>query len=122
MTTTHVPLVCNKSLHDLEVSLFGEEQLCRNFVSRYIEMWPDRFARLHDAVTSHDHEKAMDAALSLRSSSIMVGAARLGCLATDLIVLLESGQHTATAKNLATLHLCGAQTMSQLTASYIEVA
>ncbi|WP_181034221.1 Hpt domain-containing protein [Arthrobacter sp. GMC3] len=119
---TTLPLVCTATLHSLEESLDGERALCRNFVCRYVEMWPQRFSRIHDAVTTGHQEAAMDAALSLRSSSMMVGAARLGELAGDLIQLLECGRAGAAAKKLPALQLCGNQTTCQLTASYVNAA
>jgi len=122
MTVTMLPLVCTATLHSLEESLDGEQALCRNFVCRYVDMWPQRFNRIHDAVTTGHQEDAMDAALSLRSSSMMVGAARLGELTSDLIQLIECGHHAAAATKLAALRRCGNQTTCQLTASYVNAA
>ncbi|MHA7304950.1 hypothetical protein ACX80E_06860 [Arthrobacter sp. TMN-49] len=122
MTVTALPLVCTATLHSLEESLDGEYTLCRNFVCRYVEMWPGRFVRLREAVAAGHHEAALDAALSLRSSSMMVGAARLGELTGDLIRILETGCNAAAATKLAALGRCGNQTACQLTASYVNVA
>lgn len=122
MTVTKLPLVCTATLHSLEESLDGEQALCRSFVCRYVEMWPQRFSRIHLAITTGQQEDAMDAALSLRSSSIMVGAARLGELASELISLIECGRHGAAAKKLAALRLCGNQTACHLKASYVNAA
>ncbi len=122
MTLTKLPLVCNDTLRELEDSLFGERALCRNFVHRYIAMWPGRFERIQVALAAGNNENAMDAALSLRSSSMMVGAVRLGDLTTELIDLLEIGSHADAAKKLTALLMCGNQTTCQLTMSYISVA
>lgn len=122
MSVTALPLVCTETLHSLEESLDGESALCRNFVCRYVEMWPGRFVRLHEAVSAGQKEEAIDAALSLRSSSIMVGAARLGELTSDLIKVLETGCDSMATKKLAALRRCGNQTAGQLTASYVNVA
>lgn len=122
MVATKLPLMCSATLRSLEVSLGGERALCRNFVCRYVEMWPGRFERIQDAVASGHTKDALDAVLSLRSSSRMVGAARLGELANDLIRLLECGHHAAAAKKLAVLRVCGNQTACHLTASYVNVA
>ncbi|POH60661.1 hypothetical protein [Arthrobacter glacialis] len=122
MTVTALPLVCSATLHSLEESLDGETTLCRNFVCRYVDMWPGRFVRIHEAVTAGHREDALDAALSLRSSSLMVGAARLGELTSDLIRVLEMDCNAAAAKKLAALRKCGNQTAGQLTASYVNVA
>lgn len=122
MTVTALPLVCTATLHSLEESLDGETTLCRNFVCRYIDMWPGRFFRIREAVAAGHKEDALDAALSLRSSSMMVGAARLGELTSDLIRVLELDSNTAASKKLAALRRCGNQTAGQLTASYLNVA
>ena len=89
---------------------------------RDITIWPGRFERIHAAVLAGHREDAMDAVLSLRSSSMMVGAARLGEMATDLILLLKGGRCAAAAEKLTALQLCGNETTCHLTASYINVA
>ena len=122
MLMTLVPLVCMATLHTLEKSLDGERSLCQAFVSRYIEMWPTRFERIHAAVTSDHYENAMDSTLSLRSSSMMVGAARLSDLTMELVRLLESGNAALAATNLTELQICGNETAGHLTASYVNVA
>ena len=122
MVIASLPLVCIATLHSLEESLDGQQSLCRNFVCRYVEMWPGRFERLRVAVMAGHHAEAMDAALSLRSSSLMVGAAQVGELSTDLIRLLEGGRHAEATKKLAMLGRCGNQTACQLTSSYVNVA
>lgn len=122
MAAAKLPLVCAATLHSLEESLDGERELCRSFVCRYVEMWPGRFERIYDAVSSGHHEEALDSALSLRSSCLMVGAAQLGKLTNDLIHLLGIGRPCATAKKLAALQACGNQTARQLTTSYVDPA
>lgn len=122
MTVTALPLVCTDTLHSLEESLDGETSLCRNFVCRYVDMWPGRFVRIREAVAAGHKEDALDAALSLRSSSLMVGATRLGELTSDLIRVLEMDCNGAASKKLAALRRCGNQTAGQLTASYVNVA
>lgn len=121
MVATKLPLVCSETLRSLEESLDDERALCLSFVCRYIDMWPGRFERIHDAVTSGHAEDALDAVLSLRSSSMMVGAARLGELSTDLLNFLERGRYAAAAKKLAALQACGNQTAYHLTSSYVNV-
>ena len=115
-----LPLVCLETLRSLEESLDGERDLSRNFVRRFVHMWPDRFARIHDAITNNDHEVAMDAVLSLRSASVMVGATRLGDFTTGIIGLIEAGQTATVAELLTALQLCGDQTMYHLKLSYIN--
>lgn len=117
-----LPLVCSETLYSLEESLDGETTLCRNFVYRYVDMWPDRFARIHEAVSDGNVEKALEAALSLHSSSKMVGAARVGDLTSDLIRNIENGCISVATKQLKALRKCGNRTACQLTANYTNTA
>lgn len=118
MTVNALPLVCTETLHSLEESHDGEFALCRNFVCRYVDI----FVSLFDAVSSGDKDDALDAALSLRGSSMMVGAARTGKLTSDFIWDLETGCDSATTNKLAALRTCGSQTAGQLTSGYVNVA
>lgn len=122
MVVLSLPLVCTETLHSLEESLDGERALCRSFVCRYVEMWPERFARIRDAVTAGHWENAMDAVLSLRSSSMMVGAIQLGDLANELAKALDSGRCPAAATHLQALRRCGNRTTGQLSTSYLNAA
>ena len=118
---TKPPLVCIKTLLELEASLGGEWQLTRNFVSRYVEMWPERFERIHAAVTAGNNAEALDSALSLRSSALMVGAARLGKLTSDLIELLECRSYSEATMKMASLKSCGNCTAVQLQTLHLPI-
>lgn len=122
MRATKAPLVSCETLQDLEESLGGESSLCHKFVCRFIDMWPGRFERLQAAVTSSHHEDALDAALSLRSSSMMVGGLRLGALTTEILRLVESGAYAQATMRLASLERCGNETTQQLSSSYVNAA
>lgn len=122
MAPQQAPLVCLETLQALEAALDGKRSHCRYFVLLYIDSWPHRFAQLHDALTADDHEAAMDAALSLRSASIMVDASRLGELATDVIHHLESRQDAVASQILTAMQWCGDKTMHQLKVSYLNNA
>lgn len=121
MVISKPPLVCITTLLELEDSLGGEKDLTRNFVRRYIEMWPGRFERIYTAVTSGNKADALDSALSLRSSALMVGAARLGTVTNDLIHLLECRDHSEATIKMASLKSCGNQTAGQLQTLYLSV-
>lgn len=122
MVVLSMPLVCTETLESLEDSLDGERALCRSFVCRYIDMWPERFARICDAVTAGHKEHAMDAILSLRSSSLMVGAVQLGDLANEVVKALETGHCSAAAPHLSALRRCGNRTTGQLASGYVNAA
>jgi len=116
------PLVSMEALHDLEEALDGQPVLCRGFVGRYVEMWPQRNKRIRDAVAARDWDEATEATLSLYSSSAMVGAAKLGQVAESLVVLLKEGRYGNVAETLADLEECGNLTTRELTTSYVRPA
>ncbi|ALE05167.1 hypothetical protein AL755_06210 [Arthrobacter sp. ERGS1:01] len=114
-----LPLVSLATLRDLEASLDGEATLCRGFVRSYVNMWSPRYERLCGAVAEQNPEAAMDAALSLCSSSYMVGAQRLAGLAEDFITILKSGKASTAVRALQPLGRCGEQTVCELVSQYI---
>lgn len=114
------PLVSLARLHSLEESLGGETAQCRGFVSNYVDMWSGRFQRLSDAVKAEDVDNAMDAALSLCTSSHMVGAERLEKEAGELIQFLRQGCMANACQALPSLGLCGQQTVAELVETYVK--
>lgn len=120
MENSQLPLVCLETLQSLEKSLDGERDLSRNFVIRYVDMWPSRLERIQNATTTDDRKEAMDASLSLRSASVMVGVTRLADLALGIIELIEGGPTATLTKLVTALQLCGDQTMHHLKFSYIN--
>ncbi|PYI65827.1 hypothetical protein CVV68_16500 [Arthrobacter livingstonensis] len=120
MNTSSLPLVSMDSLRELEESLDGQSVLCRGFVHRYVQMWPQRLCRIKVAVNSHQWDEATEAALSLFSSSAMVGAEQLGQLAGDLVELLKQRHFEGASDYLAALALCGDRTAVELEDSYVQ--
>lgn len=89
------------------------------FVHNFITLLPNRTERLRLTLTTGDLVGAMDAVLSLKTASQMVGAERLASLALDLErSLRQDTLHTDPARvlpRLAVTHLgelvkCGRQT------------
>ncbi|WP_457948564.1 Hpt domain-containing protein [Pseudarthrobacter sp. alpha12b] len=78
------PLVDQSVLDRLRDELDEEEGYSRVFVGNFIEYLPQRLGRLRLALTTGDLEGSMDAVLSLKTSSQMVGAERLAALALEL--------------------------------------
>lgn len=78
------PLVDQSVLDRLREELEEDEGYCRVFVGNFIEFLPQRIGRLRLALTTGDLEGSVDAVLSLKTASQMVGAERLACLATEL--------------------------------------
>lgn len=84
------------------------------FIRAYTEMWPGRYGRLAHAIRINDWDQAMDAALSLRSSSEMLGAVNLARLALAVEQAIRSRQLHGAGMLLPGLKSCGEDTMSVL--------
>jgi HPt (histidine-containing phosphotransfer) domain-containing protein len=78
------PLVDQAVLDRLRAELEEDEGYCSIFVGNFINYLPHRIGRLKLALTSGDLDGSVDAVLSLKTSSQMVGAERLAGLATAL--------------------------------------
>ncbi|AUZ33732.1 Hpt domain-containing protein [Arthrobacter sp. PGP41] len=78
------PLVDQSVLDRLREELEEDEGYCRVFVGNFIEFLPHRIGRLRLALTTGDLEGSVDAVLSLKTASQMVGAERLASLAMEL--------------------------------------
>jgi histidine phosphotransfer protein HptB len=77
-------LVDQSVLDRLREDLDEDEGYCKAFVGNFIEYLPHRIGRLKVALTTGDLDGSMDAVLSLKTSSQMVGAEKLACLALAL--------------------------------------
>jgi HPt (histidine-containing phosphotransfer) domain-containing protein len=89
-------LVDRTVLTDLQAELGGDRAIISAFVRNYVALLPWRVSRLNRAVENLDMEDAMDAVLSLKTSSHMVGAICMNRLATELeisIRLLPNADH-----------------------------
>jgi HPt (histidine-containing phosphotransfer) domain-containing protein len=78
------------------------------FIQRFTAQLPFRVRKLRTGLLEGDHGVAMDAVLSLKTSSHMVGAARLAGMAWDLQRIVEAaGQDHASSAlpELAVPHL-----------------
>lgn len=75
-------VVCSQTLDKLVEDL-GREYTSR-FVVQFCSMWPTRLERLIEAACSANSAAGQDAALSLKSSASMAGAAKLAELAGSL--------------------------------------
>jgi HPt (histidine-containing phosphotransfer) domain-containing protein len=119
------PLVDQSVLDRLREELEEEEGYSRVFVGNFIEYLPQRLARLRLALTTGDLDGSMDAVLSLKTSSQMVGAERLAGLALELENEIRAeARHadmTVALPRLAAAYLrpitqCSRQTMHRLQA------
>jgi HPt (histidine-containing phosphotransfer) domain-containing protein len=119
------PLVDQAVLDRLLEELDQDEGYFTVFVGKFIELLPHRIGKLRLALTTGDLDGAVDAVLSLKTSSQMVGAERLAALAMDLegAIRNESQQGDVAvalprlaATYLKPIDLCSKQTLHRLAA------
>ncbi|WP_457965845.1 Hpt domain-containing protein [Arthrobacter sp. D1-29] len=119
------PLVDQSVLDRLRAELDEDEGYCTVFVANFMDYLPHRIAKLRLALTTGDLDGAMDAILSLKTSSQMVGAERLAGLAMDLEAEIRSEARQAdvavalprlAAGFLKPIDQCAKQTLHRLQA------
>jgi HPt (histidine-containing phosphotransfer) domain-containing protein len=117
------PLVDHSVLDRLREELEDDGGYCRVFVGNYIDYLPHRIGRLQLALTTGDLDGSVDAVLSLKTSSQMVGAERLASLAIALEGEIRTEAYDAdvaivlprlAASFLRPINQCGRQTMHRL--------
>lgn len=117
------PLVDQSVLDRLRAELEDDEGYCTVFVTNFMEYLPHRIAKLRLALTTGDLDGAMDAILSLKTSSQMVGAERLAGLAMDLEAEIRNESRQAdvaialprlAAEFLKPIDVCAKQTLHRL--------
>jgi HPt (histidine-containing phosphotransfer) domain-containing protein len=119
------PLVDQSVLDRLLEELDQDEGYFTVFVGKFVELLPVRIGKLRLALTTGDLDGAVDAVLSLKTSSQMVGAERLAALAMDLEAAIrnesQQGDVAVALPRLAATYLkpidqCSRQTLHRLEA------
>jgi HPt (histidine-containing phosphotransfer) domain-containing protein len=105
-------------LAELEAELEGPE-LARKFARDYAALWDQRFSRLAAAVRAGDRPDALDAIISLRTASAMVGGVRLAMQARSLESAIRRDDFARGQDLLAGVAEHGASTIAELQAKYI---
>ncbi|MDQ0663502.1 HPt (histidine-containing phosphotransfer) domain-containing protein [Arthrobacter ulcerisalmonis] len=113
-----MPLIDAAVLDELEDELAGPG-LAQRFARDYTAMWDLRLARLETAIYSQDEDLALDAVISLKISSAMVGGLRLAKLAELLEGLIRQGDFLQGRAMMAGVARDGARTVSELQETYI---
>ena len=106
---TDLPLVSRDILGTLQEDL-QDPGIYRSYVEQNIQMWEGRYGRLSAAIRAGNMADALDALLSVKSSSRMVGAVRLSELAETLQHCLDAP--TKAVSILPELEACGRMTVS----------
>ena len=119
------PLVDQAVLNRLRDELGEDGGYCKVFVGNFIEYLPHRIGRLQLALTTGDLDGSVDAVLSLKTSSQMVGAERLARLAMALEGEIRTEAYDAdvavvlprlAGSYLRSIYQCSQQTMHRLQA------
>lgn len=108
-----LPLLDPAALDALTEDL-GVPGISLQFARDYAAMWGQRQARLKESVQQADLDAALDAAISLKVTSAMVGGSRLAYLAQALEAALREGdlQQARTLLTLIAVH--GQDTIAEL--------
>ncbi|WP_231938663.1 Hpt domain-containing protein [Arthrobacter sp. B6] len=114
-----LPLVDRTVLEDLEEQL-GRPDMARNFAMDYSVLWGQRERRLIDSFEREDQAAAIEAAISLKVSSAMVGGLRLACLAQLLEAAVREGDLHQGASVLALVSAHGRATVNELENRYLR--
>ena len=113
-----LPLLDLTVLRQLEEEL-GDSGVARSFVRDYIGIWESRIQYLIRSVADDDSEAAMDAVLSLKSSSTMVGGVRLAQLAGELEEAVRDGNMARAQSLLDDVAQRGSETVDELQSGYV---
>jgi HPt (histidine-containing phosphotransfer) domain-containing protein len=106
-------------LWDLEEQLDGPG-IVQRFIHDYLSLWQRRHETLADAIERQDAEAALDAAISLKVSSSMVGATPLARLAQELQVTIQARNFPAGEELLSAVGACGRATVKELVARHTK--
>ena len=93
--------------------------IARSFAGDFAKLWGMRYEVLAAAVGRGDEAAALDAVLSLRTSSAMVGGVRLARLAAKLEGFLRTNDFLAARGLLHEVGECGRLTVGELRSSYV---
>jgi len=112
------PLVDPAALQDLGAQL-DNPAVAKGFARDYTRMWDQRYRTLASALERGDLAGSMDAVLSLKTSSAMVGGLRLAQLAGELENALRAGEIGCALSLLRDVAARGGETVDELQFSYV---
>jgi len=112
-----IPLVSRDVLDALKQEL-GDPVTYATYVRLNHELWPARYERLAETIRAGDATGAMDAVLSIRCASQMIGAMQLAELALTAQLALRDGRLSAAEELLEDLEVCGKATMGQISREF----
>lgn len=110
---TEPPLVDPAVLDDLGSQL-DSPAVAEGFARDYTNLWDRRYQTLASSVTSGDDAAALDAVLSLKTSSAMVGGVRLAERARELEEAIRAGDADQARLLLQEVAESGNETVDEL--------
>lgn len=93
--------------------------MATGFARDYAKMWDRRYLSLASALERRDEAAALDAVLSVKTSSAMVGGLRLAQLAGELETAIRAGDLEHAQSLLGDVAERGGETMDELQFGYI---
>jgi hypothetical protein len=117
-TPVALPLVDPAALQDLGVQL-ESPAVAQCFARDYAKMWDRRYDSLASALGRRDQAAALDAVLSLKTSSVMVGGVHLAQLAGELESAVRDGDMDQAQSLLGAVASRGGETVDELQFSYV---
>ena len=114
----NLPLVDPAALQDLGEQV-NSAAVAKGFARDYAQMWDRRYESLSTALDRRDEAAALDAVLSLKTSSSMVGGVRVAELAAELEELIRSGNLDEAVPRLGEVAARGSETVDELQFSYV---
>jgi hypothetical protein len=113
-----LPLLDLSVLRQLEDEL-GDRGIARTFANEYIRIWDKRIRKLTHSVEYNDPDAAMDAVLSVKNSSFMVGASLLAALAVEFQRIIRDGGLAAAQARVEHLAEVGRATIEAIRQDYL---
>jgi HPt (histidine-containing phosphotransfer) domain-containing protein len=110
----HLPLINDAALTDLLRALDNDHDAVVQFVSNFVEQWPDRVRRIVERLVARDTPGAVTAVLSVSVSSQMIGATSLTSLSTELEQLVRIDDFAAGLDRIHALRAVGTRTLVEL--------
>ena len=112
------PLVDPAALQDLGAQL-DSPSVAKGFARDYAKMWDQRYKCLASALDRRDEAGSLEAVLSLKTSSAMVGGVQLARLAGELEDAVRGGDMDRAGSLLGEVAESGSETVDELQYSYI---
>jgi hypothetical protein len=112
------PLVDPSALQNLGAQV-ENPKVAKGFARDYAQLWDQRYSCLASALDRRDKAGSLDAALSLKTSSAMVGGVRLARLAGELEDAVRGGDMELASSLLGDIAASGSETVDELQYSYI---